>query len=401
MTPAGRLETVDRIRGVALFGILLFNIQTYALFAFLTPPQVYDLGLDRPSLYPYVQFLVQVLVKGQFYTIYSFLFGFSFYLILQKSQRLGLDANVVFKRRLWMLLLFGLLHGLVFWFGDVLHKYALLGFTLLYFNRKSAAVVVRWMAALAAGVVVFNVLKAVFTPEQTAPDPAMEKVIMQVVDTWQHGSVVEVWQLQKLGVAMLWVKSAMGGLATLVHFEIMFLLGLLAGRQQVFSRIAEMAPAWNRAMVWMVPSALIVKGIGASALLNSAWFPGKYGELFRVLNEFIGTPLLALVYLWALSVLFEGRSSRVLTWIGNAGRLGLTNYLAQTLICMVLFYGYAFGLSGQLTLSQALAVAVPIYACQVAFSNIWLRLYRVGPIERLWQRLTYGPVISGGANRRV
>ncbi len=387
-----RVAVIDQIRGIALLGILIFNIQTYALFAFLNPGQVYTLGFDRPETYPVTQFLIHLFVKGQFYTIYSFLFGLSFHMILRKSTLGGLNPARVFRKRLWILLIFGLTHALVFWFGDVLHKYALLGFSLNYFNKKSTKVILRWIAGLSILVMLFLITKTVwFTPSVPAPpDPAFEKVIMEVVNTWQHGTFLEVMSLQKLGVAMLWFMSASGGFSGLLHFEIMFLLGLLAGRAGLFERLDEFRLHLRRTVLMLLVPALLLKTLSCLDIIGVVLLPGKYNGLLTSLCEFTGIPLLALVYIAALILFCERTSWKLLTWIGNAGRMGLSNYLFQTLLCMAFFYGYAGGLAGNITLNQTVMAAVVLYSFQVMCSNLWLKRHQTGPAELLWHRLTYG-----------
>ena len=404
MTPArlvdtSRIHSIDCIRGIALLGILIINVQTYSLFAFLKPQQVYALQLDQPDTYAPVQFFIHLFIKGQFYTLYSFLFGLGFYLMWEKNNQAGLDANRLFRRRLWALLLIGLIHGLVFWFGDVLHKYALLGFTLLYFNRKSVPTLLNWIAGLAGLVIVLQTVNLIWfpaTPKANAlSQQQFDTVVMQVVNTWQHGSVWAVMSLQKLGVAMLHVTAIQHGLATYVQYEIMFLLGLIAGKLHLFTRIADVKHQFLRNAFWLFPLGLLLKGIACLPvfevhLLGASQLP--YERLVFSLAEFIGTPLLTIVYLIELSLLCSRKP--IFRWISATGRMGLTNYLLQTLLCMLLFYGYALGLAGRLTLLESFIPVVGIYGFEVGFSHWWLKRYRQGPIEWLWRRWTYGKTVQ-------
>lgn len=384
-----RIQVIDTIRGLALWGILIFNIQTYALFTFLKPEQVYQLQLDKPETYAPLQFLLHVFVNGQFYTIYSFLFGVGFYLLWQKNNNLEVNGNKVFQRRLWVLLAFGLIHGLVFWFGDILHKYALLGFALIRFNKKSVKAIFKWMAGLLLFSIVLQVLLAFLNPPSDTANSETQQVIMQVVNTWQQGSFWQVLSLQKLGVAMLWIMGIMSGFAGIIHYLVMFLLGLIAGKSNFFNQIPKYKSAITKISWWLLPLALALK---AFAHLDVLGIPidnaSVYGKLMASLSNFIAVPLLTVAYLMVLVLVLTRSNSLVLKWIGNAGRLGLTNYLMQTLICMLLFYGYAGGLSGKLTLLQTILCTLPIFMFQVVFSNIWLKYYHTGPIEKLWRRLS-------------
>lgn len=398
-TNSSRIQTIDQIRGIALLGIIIFNIQTYTFFAFLRPEQVYNLGLDKPETYGPLQFLISLLVKGQFYTIYSFLFGLGFFLMWQKNDQTGLNADKLFKRRLSWLLLIGLIHAFVFWFGDILHKYALLGFTLIYFNKKSVSYLIKWIGGLLLLMVFIQLVFAIFLP--VTPQSVIEnnktfdKVIMEVLDTWKNGNVLQVISLQKLGVAMGWFRTISGGFINLIHFEVMFLLGLIAGKTNVFQRINEVGTKLKKCALIMLPFALIIKAIANLEPMQIQLLPHQpTWEIFiQHISESIGSLLLTFAYLVLLTTLLSKSSTKLQVWIGNTGRMGLTNYLAQTLICMLLFYGYAIGLSGKLTLAQSFLTALLIYIFQIIYSNIWLKYNTIGPMEKLWRRLTYGTAL--------
>lgn len=393
---SARIPLIDQIRGIALLGILIFNIQTYSFFALLRPEQVYQLGLDKPEHYGLLQFLIHVLVKGQFYSIYSFLFGLGFYLMWQKSNDAGLAADRIFKRRLWTLLLFGLVHGMVFWFGDVLHKYAILGFSLIYFNRRPVAVLMRWIFGLVGLMLAIQILKFVMLPVSAQSiaegNRQFDQVIMQVINAWRTGSVLEVAGFQKLGMLMAWVQGISEGLIGLIHFQLMFLLGLVAGKKEIFRKLKEFAPRLTRWGMLLLPLGLVLKCLSALEVLDvhlvSLDRPAL--EVFlKNVSVGIGTPVLAVAYLILLGLGLSGKVTRVHQWLANTGKLGLTNYLGQTLLCMVLFYGYGLGLSGRLTLAQTLIPVVMIYLFQMVFSTIWLKFYKLGPIEMLWRWITY------------
>ena len=387
-----RFQVVDFIRGFALLGILIINIQTFSLFFVLTDPQqVYDMKLDKPETYVPVNFTINLLVSGQFYTIYSFLFGLGFYLLLEKYNRLGLNGNKLFKRRLWVLLCFGLIHGLFIWFGDVLHKYALLGFTLLYFNKKTVPVLLKWIAGFMIGVITILVVKYLFfvSEQGMAKDKQDMAVLVEgIIKIWQHGTFLEVMGFQKLGVLVGHVLNLTNGLFWYVHYEVMFLIGLIAGKTNFFYKLSRYKPILKRALFYILPAALLLKGISCLPLEGIPLSKSPvYEEMAIMLMQFIGIPLLTICYLIILVLIFPEKSSRFFTWIANTGRLGLTNYLGQTLICMIIFYGYSFGLAGKLSLWQTLVAALLIYTAQIIYSNIWLRYFSIGPMENLWRKL--------------
>lgn len=393
-----RIETIDIVRGIALLGILLINIQTYSLFIFLRPEQVYLLKLDQPDNYGPLQFAVTLFIRNEFFSIYSFLFGFGFYMMFRKNELQGLDAASLYKRRLYFLLFIGLAHGLFFWFGDILHKYALVGFSLLYFNKKSVRIILRWMAGLFFSAILIQAGKEVLlnrsVAELAAQQGELESVFMQVVNTWQSGSFTEVLSLQHKGVLLSWLMDVQNGLPFLIQIQILFLAGLVAGKINLFSNIKDNKTESKlmSLVLLSIPPAIVLKGLFCLNKMQVDILPAAidpYKPLVYSLCNFTGSLLLAMVYLPLLFIMLRNNTTRLLRWIGNAGKMGLTNYLLQTAVCMVLFYGYAGGLSGRVTLLQSLLLAAGIYTVQVIFSNIWLQYHNAGPMETLWKKLVY------------
>jgi uncharacterized protein len=213
--------------------------------------------------------------------------------------------------------------------------------------------------------------------------------IGRLVERWQHGTVADVLSFQTSSFFVVWLVAATAALPSLVHFEMMFLLGLLAGRHRLFQDVDAVRPILRRVVAWIAAPALILKGLSQGYLLDETLLSGSEGAWLGGVCEFLAIPLLAIVYLWALTELFLRVRLRLFDWIGHGGRLALTNYLGQTLICMVLFYGYGFGLSGRLTLIETLAVAALIYAVQVVYSTLWVRYVGIGPCEAYWRKLSY------------
>lgn len=391
--PSQRIALLDAMRGISLLGILLANIQTYTLFEFISTKEVAALHWDDLSAFLPEKFLLDIFVKGQFYTIYSFLFGLGFYLMLEKNSRLGLNGNKLYIRRLAVMFFIGVIHSAL-WMGDVLHVYAIFGIPLIYFQKKKTAVIFRWAAGIFLGGILLDVFRTVFfSPVPPHSQELLNKDTLHMIDAFQHGPFTEILKIQ-------YDKLLKGSIAithsTMIGYEhiiILFLFGLIAGKTRFFHRTTELKPAIKRAILVILPFALALKVIACLPTLNVHFLSPQqavYEQLFIKMIRFTGILLMALVYIGIITLLLHKSSSRIAFWLGNTGRLGLTNYLMQTIICMLLFYPFGLKLTGKLTLLQSLLLAVLIFIVQIIYSNIWLRYYNIGPLEAIWRRFTYG-----------
>lgn len=391
--PSQRIPLLDSMRAICLLGILLVNIQTYTLFEFISPKEAAALHWDDLSTFLPEKFLLDIFVRGQFYTIYSFLFGLGFYLMLEKNTRLELNGNKLYIRRLAVMFLFGVIHSAL-WMGDVLHVYAIFGIPLIYFQKKKTAVIFRWAAGIFLCGILLDVFRTFFfSPLPPHSQELFSKDTLHMINTFQQGPFTEILKIQydlllKSSIAI--TRSTMTGYE---HIIILFLLGLIAGKTRFFHRTTELQPTIKRAILVILPFALALKVIACLPTLNVHFLSPEravYEQLFIKMIRFTGILLMAFAYIGIITLLLHKSSSRMAFWLGNTGRLGLTNYLMQTIICMLLFYPFGLKLTGKLTLLQSLLLAVSIFIVQIICSNIWLRYYNMGPMEAIWRRFTYG-----------
>jgi uncharacterized protein len=390
-----RIETLDILRGFALFGILLVNMAFFntAFFTLFTGTPWTSLP-DRLA-----SGFIRAFAEGKFYTIFSFLFGLGFALIMQRSAARDRPVVPLYVRRLLALLLIGIAHAVLLWYGDILVTYALLGFVLLLFRNCRPRTLLIWAAVLLLlPVLVGSAFIALFTALQNTPafqegmagsDPTAlyRELAATATAIYSEGSYGEIVQ-HRLG-ELLWVLpfglfvQGWGVLA-------MFLLGLYAGKRELFRDVEAHRPLFRRLLIWGLVIGLPLNLLSA-VLYNPQMQSFSAASLVGVVNTYIGAPALSFAYIAAVTLLVQRDVwRRRLAPIGSVGRMALTNYLLQSLICTTLFYGYGLGLFGQVGPAVGLVLSVVIYAIQVPWSVWWLQRFQYGPMEWLWRVLTYG-----------
>lgn len=387
MPAADRIHALDVVRGVAVAGILLANVLTFFGIFALPPDRVAALptaAADRVAM-----FVQHAFVEQKFYSVFSLLFGIGFGLQLARGGDAALPR---FRRRLRILLAIGAAHAFLIWAGDILMLYALLGFTLPWFARKSQRALLRWtVALLAAHAVLYGIGLAVWElaaagSAAAAGGDGMPPAIMAVFARFGAGGVDDAFIANLQFVGLRWADL----LVTMRFPKVlgMFVLGLWTVRAGIAA-----APSAHRALLarWM----LLGWGIGLPANLLAAWgterwayLPPSAGAFLVVVLQAIGVPLLALGYAATVALLVDARGA--LGRFAPVGRMALTNYLMHSVVCVVLAYGFGVALWWRIGASTAMAIALLIAAIQIPLSAWWLARRRFGPVEWLWRRLTYG-----------
>ena len=399
---AERVVALDVLRGFALFGIVLIN-----LTAFKAPGGPPALGFEGAFGDRLVLWGLVTLVESKFFTLFSLLFGVGFGVQLVRAEAKGAALGARFFRRLLILGLFGVLHVVLLWEGDILLLYALLGGVLFWFRKTPPRALLGWVLGLLAVPIVFfslalgGSLVARDLPGSAAQVRALDNNFIQAIDQaraeevriYRTGSYADILSRRLSNYAVTFTL-----LVTRVPTVLaMFLLGLYVGKAGVLQNIDASLPLLKRVRFWGLGL-----GLPMSVLVTAGYvqLPGFSGVIALLFNQALAGPILVLGYAATLVLLTRSPSwRRWLAPLTATGRMALTNYLAQSLVLTLLFYSYGFGLAGRVTPSMGVAIAAGIYLIQTLLSVLWLRYFRFGPLEWLWRSLTYGraqPLRSGG-----
>ena len=397
--PAERLVVIDVLRGFALLGILLVNMElfSYPVQRILAPPVLGEMAApDQVGT-----LLVRFLAESKFYSLFSLLFGLGFALLLERLQSRGERFGVIYTRRLLVLLAFGLVHATLFWVGDILSLYAVLGFGLLLFRKARPRTLLVWAVIFLLLPVLFYAATAgLLGLGRMEPEAAQMidqtfaeqgRLYQQQADeamrVYAGGSFGEITR-QRLR-DLNFITSGYLFLAPSVFG--MFLIGVWFARTRKFHDLAASRSYFRKLLWWGL-------ALGVAGNLMFTYFSETAGNRYEPsgalvlaqLGQTVGAPMLCLFYLAAITLLYQRPSwERRLRPLASAGQMALTVYLLQSVICTLIFYGYGMGLFGQVSKAAGLLLAVIIYALLVAFSVYWMQAFRIGPMEWLWRTLTY------------
>ncbi|WP_224240093.1 DUF418 domain-containing protein [Hyalangium gracile] len=399
-----RLVLLDALRGFALSGVFISNVYMwFSGLAFMSRPQIEALNREASVLDGVARFATMFLVFGKFITLFSFLFGLGFAVQMGRAEQRGTSIVPLYARRLGILVAIGLGHMFLIWFGDILTSYALMGFGLLLFRSRSDKTLLLWACVfIFLAPVVTGLVPQLLEPRGSAEalaaaaKEASERSAAtkaQVLEAFTHGSYLDAVRVGAVGYVREFLKLHLLFLLPILG---RFLLGLLAGRHRVFHDVVQHRPFFRKLLLWGFVAGAI--GNGASILVTQLvsrkvlspaslpWLPHVMSPV-RTLGE-LG---LAAVYAAAFALLFQRAFwRRVLSVLAPAGRMAMTNYLSQSVISVLIFYGYGLGLIGKARPALCVGLCLGIFTVQVLVSHLWLSRFRLGPAEWLWRSLTYG-----------
>jgi uncharacterized protein len=410
-----RISSVDVVRGVAVLGILLMNIIGFAFHVAVYADPTVDGGATGLNWWVYA--LNAVLVDGKMRGIFSLIFGAGVIVLTSRAVERGAAADVAdihYRRMLW-LLLFGVAHAYLLWWGEILYPYAVLGL-LLYPMRLLS---VRGLTILGT---VFVVLLTLGMMGEAFRGASMQEEAAAAAAVEQRGEVLsdeqrearDAWrerlkhvkpearELARVNEAFrgsfVSALKERAGLVAQFHFTPIyfpFLWDMLAMMLFGMAMMKAGVLSASRSFAFYSRMAFVGYGIGIPL---SVWFVWRnvnvnFEHVAMGFNNIIYEPARILVCLGHVAVIMMIVKARVLTALTSrlaaVGQMALSNYILQSVICSTLFYGYAFGLFGTLQRYQAYYVVLGCWIVHLLWSPWWLERYRFGPLEWCWRSLTY------------
>ncbi len=423
---ADRIGSLDILRGVAVFGILLMNISAFGLVwqAYGNPNAAG--GADGVNLLLFQ--IMNVGFEGTMRGIFSMLFGAGIYLMTERMENAGAGlttAEIHFRRMTW-LMIFGFIHwSLLLWTGEILFAYSMCGFVLFAFRK--IAPTRQFLLGIAALLVAAFILnqdyhetselaqQATIAEAQLADGQAIDDEQQMALDKWnemraettpteESTALFEGWHegsyweavtgMWEFNVEFQWKHAPFWLLFDMMPF---MLIGMALLKWDVLT--AGRSVGFYAGMVVAGYGIGIPLGLYEYGLLTAGDFGPLAGAEAGRTYQFSRLAMVAGHLGLLLCVIKLGLLRWLQRGLAAAGQMALTNYIGQTLICTLLFYDFGFGFYGEFQRYQLYLVVLTIAAVEMAFSVVWLRTYRFGPLEWIWRSLTYWkpqPMKKGG-----
>lgn len=388
---AERIGLMDGLRGIALAGVFAINIDL-----FNRPIHEMGTGIgDAAGLDRIAAVLSLALVQGKFWVLFSLLFGMGFAVMARRAEAAGRPFAARFLRRTVLLALFGALHIALFWVGDILLTYALAALVLLAFLRVRGAAL--WVVGAMLYLVpmllwvlfglIVHFAPAGFRESIQAEFAALAADGQLAAVVYATGDFAAVTAQRVTDYVFLSLPNLVFLLPTVLG---VFLIGAWLVRSGRLDDVAGHRAFFQRlAIAGLAAGAPLV---GLSLAIGVQFDPVAEAGLATLATStmMLGSLPLALGYFALVALMSLGPTGgRIVALFAPAGRMALTNYLMQSVIASVVFYGYGLGLAGDVGRAAQLGMVAAVFAAQVAFSHWWLARFRLGPMEWLWRAGTY------------
>ncbi len=370
--PPARHGLVDALRGLALFGILIVNLE----FIASDPHQGWNDFTSTGDLIG--RWIGITFFQLKSYLVFALLFGYG--VAIMSRSKSGQRFAPRYLRRMLLLLVLGVLHAVFFFVGDILVSYAFLGTALLavcHWSDRRLLKLAAWLYAAALVIVVLIAIAVAVSPAEATTSSAV----------YANGSFLEVARerVQMLPVALLVI-----GVLNWLSIAATFCVGIVLGRSDVLSNPARHLAVARRAFRICAPVGFGLCGVAGLAIITGDERTVGWGPAIGLVLENVGGPIAVVGVVAGVIVASQRRwwlpVERSLT---PGGSSSLSAYIGESVIASFLFCGYGFGLIGDIGPLAIVPVALAIYATLEVLARLWLRRYRQGPLEWLLRSVTY------------
>ncbi len=391
VTKSERIRSLDILRGFAVLGILIMNIQSFSMpgAAYLNPMAYGDMtGINK-----WVWMLSHLFADQKFMTLFSVLFGAGIILMTERAvTRTGKSAALHYRRNFWLLLI-GLLHAHLLWYGDILVAYAICALLVFPLRKWKPVNLLIW------GIIIIGIHTLIYFLFGFTMDSWPAESLEQARESWFPGQARIEAEIAAITGSLSEQIGQVSATATVM--ETLVFLILFFWRVTGLMLIGMALYKWNilsakRSRAFYIKGLLVGAFVGLaltgygmyanfradfafeySMYLGSQW--NYWGSLFMAYSY------LSLIMLLSQSTQYGWFKDR----LAATGQMALTNYLTQSIICVFIFFGVGLGYFGQWERWSQILVVIVIMAAQLAWSKPWLEKHRFGPFEWAWRTLSY------------
>lgn len=376
-----RLQHLDSLRGLALFGILIVNMLSFQ-YGTVGYEFIYQ---DLPWLDQMIHTIIQWLFQGSFYPVFSILFGFGAVIIYERAVKREHSFKRLYSRRLMILLLLGFVHLYFIWDGDILLNYAITGAVFMFFIHHRKKTLLTFAIILA---ILINLPGLIPGGEEDDQPPYLayvqleEEVLTEgsYVDVVNHRFMESPYDYLYFGDDIDPVeKNFIATFSYIFSFILMvtqtlmlFFIGGALAKSRWLHEPFEYLHKLKKTAIYFLISGLILKG--SMVMFGNA--------ILEYIGYFLGGPLLAIGYISLFTLIFiKKKDTKITRSFAYAGRMALTNYIVQSLVMTTIFYGYGFGLFGKLGILGGALLSLFLFVIQAIYSKWWLARFHFGPLE--------------------
>lgn len=383
-----RIHSLDLIRGFAVLGILIMNITSFSQIsmAYMNP----TIGAGLEGYNQYFHGFNYIFADTRFMSIFSILFGAGVVLFTQRIEAKGRRVVALHYKRMFWLLIFGLIHAYFIWAGDILVAYAICGSLVFFFRKKSIRTLLIMTVILFLIPICLNYMTYYGMPEEALEStfaffyPSTEQIAAQT--KIMQGSYIEQMPLRIENALELQTLVFM--IDTFWRTSAMMLLGMILYRKGILS--GDNSTAYYKNMIWVgfVPG-LIISSVGLNQVYSSDW-SGAYVMNIGANYKFVSGLLMALGYIGLVIWIYKkGIFKKLQNRLQATGRMAFTNYIGMSVICTLIFNGHGLGLFGTFDRLQQFLIVMGVWVIMLIISPKVLKKYQFGPLESMWRKLTY------------